>query len=93
LRVDGRRSGCRHRKQSKDVNSKLACDLAALSLSACAGEIEVDTVMIEFLAMRLDTVNQCLWRRTDGSNDERILCGPQKLNSSVDTPIGNETVG
>jgi hypothetical protein len=20
-------------------------------------------------------------------------CGPQKLNSSVDTPIGNETVG
>src|SRR5882757_694737 len=31
LRVDGRRSGCRHRKQSKDVNSKLACDFAALS--------------------------------------------------------------
>ena len=31
LRVDGRRSGCWHRKQSKDVNSKLACDLAALS--------------------------------------------------------------
>jgi hypothetical protein len=31
LRVDGRRSGCWHRKQSKDVNSKLACYLAALS--------------------------------------------------------------
>ena len=30
LRVDGRRSGCWHRKQSKHVNSKLACDLAAL---------------------------------------------------------------
>src|SRR3984957_16557202 len=31
LRVDGRRSGCWHRKQRKDVNSKLVCDLAAPS--------------------------------------------------------------
>jgi DNA-binding winged helix-turn-helix (wHTH) protein len=33
--------------------------------------------MMEFLAFRLDTVNQCLWRRTDGGEDERIRLSPK----------------
>jgi len=33
--------------------------------------------MIEFLAFRLDTVNQCLWRRTDGGEEERIRLPPR----------------
>ena len=34
--------------------------------------------MMEFLAYRLDTVNQCLWRRVDeGSPEERILLPPK----------------
>jgi DNA-binding winged helix-turn-helix (wHTH) protein/tetratricopeptide (TPR) repeat protein len=33
--------------------------------------------MLEFLAFRLDTVNQCLWRRTDSGEDERIRLSPK----------------
>ena len=33
--------------------------------------------MMEFLAFRLDTVNQCLWRRTDSGEDERIRLQPR----------------
>ena len=32
--------------------------------------------MLEFAQFRLDTVNQCLWRRRDTGNDERILMPP-----------------
>src|SRR5208282_5561390 len=35
------------------------------------------TTMIEFLAFRLDTANQCLWRRTEGGEDERIRLSPK----------------
>src|SRR5258708_1726848 len=31
----------------------------------------------EFAQFRLDTVNQCLWRRADGGNEERILLAPK----------------
>jgi DNA-binding winged helix-turn-helix (wHTH) protein len=33
--------------------------------------------MQEFSTFRLDTVNQCLWRRGNGQNDERILLTPK----------------
>jgi DNA-binding winged helix-turn-helix (wHTH) protein len=33
--------------------------------------------MKEFNPFRLDTVNQCLWRRGDGEDDERILLTPK----------------
>jgi DNA-binding winged helix-turn-helix (wHTH) protein/tetratricopeptide (TPR) repeat protein len=33
--------------------------------------------MLEFLAFRLDTVNQCLWRRTESGEDERIRLSPR----------------
>ena len=33
--------------------------------------------MDEFLAFRLDTVNQCLWKRTDSGEDERIRLAPR----------------
>jgi DNA-binding winged helix-turn-helix (wHTH) protein len=33
--------------------------------------------MKEFNPFRLDTVNQCLWRRADGQDDERILLTPK----------------
>lgn len=29
--------------------------------------------MHEFLPFRLDTVNQCLWRRQETADDERLL--------------------
>jgi len=32
--------------------------------------------MLEFLAFRLDTINQCLWRHTDSGADERIRLQP-----------------
>jgi DNA-binding winged helix-turn-helix (wHTH) protein len=34
-------------------------------------------MMPEFPPFRLDTVNQCLWRRTDEAQDERILLTPK----------------
>ena len=34
-------------------------------------------MMPEFPPFRLDTVNQCLWRRTDQGEDERILLTPK----------------
>ena len=34
-------------------------------------------MMPEFPPFRLDTVNQCLWRRTDEAEDERILLTPK----------------
>ena len=33
--------------------------------------------MVEFLAFRLDTVSQCLWRRTDSGEEERIRLPPR----------------
>jgi DNA-binding winged helix-turn-helix (wHTH) protein len=33
--------------------------------------------MKEFNPFRLDTMNQCLWRRADGEDDERILLTPK----------------
>jgi predicted ATPase/DNA-binding winged helix-turn-helix (wHTH) protein len=33
--------------------------------------------MKEFAAFRLDTLNQCLWRRGDGGREERILLTPK----------------
>src|ERR1700687_2719371 len=35
------------------------------------------TGMKEFAPSRLDTVNQCLWRRRDTGEDERILLTPK----------------
>jgi DNA-binding winged helix-turn-helix (wHTH) protein len=32
---------------------------------------------MEFHSFRLDTVNQCLWRRRDAGDDERILLRPK----------------
>ena len=32
--------------------------------------------MKEFRPFRLDTVNQCLWRRSDTGEDERLLLKP-----------------
>lgn len=34
-------------------------------------------IIIEFAAFRLDTVNQCLWRRRDSEDDERVLLPPK----------------
>jgi len=36
--------------------------------------------MREFLPFRLDTVNQCLWRRRDTGEDERILLTPKAFS-------------
>jgi DNA-binding winged helix-turn-helix (wHTH) protein len=33
--------------------------------------------VIEFLAFRLDTINQCLWKHTDRGKDERIRLAPR----------------
>ena len=33
--------------------------------------------MKEFLPFRLDTVDQCLWRRSNTEDDERILLTPK----------------
>src|ERR1700675_2897632 len=33
--------------------------------------------MKEFPPFRLDTVNQCLWRRRDTADDERVLLTPK----------------
>jgi len=33
--------------------------------------------MMEFPPFRLDLVNQCLWRRADGANEQRILLTPK----------------
>ena len=33
--------------------------------------------MLEFAQFRLDTVNQCLWRRGDAQEDERIQLTPK----------------
>jgi DNA-binding winged helix-turn-helix (wHTH) protein/tetratricopeptide (TPR) repeat protein len=33
--------------------------------------------MLEFLEFRLDTTNQCLWRRTESGEDERIRLSPR----------------
>ena len=33
--------------------------------------------MMEFFSFRLDTLNQCLWRRTDSDEDERIRLQPR----------------
>ena len=39
-----------------------------------------DDTMREFLLFRLDTVNQCLWRRRDAGEDERILLTPKAFS-------------
>jgi len=36
--------------------------------------------MKEFNPFRLDTVNECLWRRSDGQDDERILLTPKAFS-------------
>ena len=36
--------------------------------------------MMEFPPFRLDNVNQCLWRRTDSGDDERILLRPKAFD-------------
>ena len=33
--------------------------------------------MVEFHSFRLDTVNQCLWRRGDSGDEERLLLPPK----------------
>ena len=45
-----------------------------LSVAEHAGEFAMDK---EFPPFRLDTTNQCLWRRDDNGHDERILLRPK----------------
>ena len=44
------------------------------SIPQRAGEFAIDK---EFSPFRLDTTNQCLWRRDDNGHDERILLRPK----------------
>jgi DNA-binding winged helix-turn-helix (wHTH) protein len=45
--------------------------------TSCATALAAKSPMKEFAAFRLDTPNQCLWRRGDGGREERILLTPK----------------
>ena len=62
--------------------------------------------MKEFHPFRLDTVNQCLWRRQDSGEEERVLLKPKpyavllyladhagRLDRFTPTHVGNPTAG
>src|ERR1700694_5698546 len=39
--------------------------------------VDLYTIMTQFHPFRLDAVNQCLWRRRDSGDDERIMLPPK----------------
>jgi DNA-binding winged helix-turn-helix (wHTH) protein/tetratricopeptide (TPR) repeat protein len=47
--------------------------------TSCATALAAKLPMKEFAAFRLDTLNQCLWRRGDGGREERILLTPKSF--------------
>jgi DNA-binding winged helix-turn-helix (wHTH) protein/tetratricopeptide (TPR) repeat protein len=57
--------------------------------TSCATALAAKSPMKKFAAFRLDTLNQCLWRRADGGREERILLTPKAfavLEFLVDRP-------
>src|SRR5271157_876650 len=61
------------------VNVRLDFGSEAVPPLVYAGRYVHGGPMLEFAQFRLDTVNQCLWRRRDSGDDERILLRPKSF--------------